>query len=306
MIEVLIGTGGWAYFGTNADNLKKYSRYFRFVEVNSTFYSYPAESAVRRWRRQVPSEFKFSVKAHQDITHHLKFSPSEETTVRLEKMIRICETLSATMLVFQCPSSLVLDGTAQRQFRDLFSTVRLPCSVAVELRANETDQYLPSFLGVLHDLGFLQVVDLSLGMPQFPCDALYSRVFGHGPDNLYQFSDDEIIGLHSRVHSGTWSKAFLVFHTIGMYADAARMQNYEQHGHFLPVTHNLGVESVMEVLSGEVLPAWKRDLIERYGWRLCDWTGTRRLKLAQILDRIPERLYLTRTELRTALEEVDV
>ncbi len=177
--------------------------------------------------------------------------------------------------------------------------------MAVELRTPKSDPGYSRFLKLLDDMSFLQVVDLGRGAPLVTSDVLYSRIFGRGFENLYQFSDDEITDLHNRCHNGEWKKVFLVFHTIGMYTDAARMQTYEANRTFLPVSRSVGVDSVIEVL-GEALPAWRQDLVRAHGWKLCDWNEDKRVRLSEILRRIPERLYLTVGELGDVLGNVQL
>ena len=70
LTEYMIGTGGWSYFHVaGLSPLNAYSHTFNFVEVNSTFYKIPRERDAERWRRVVPSDFEFSVRAHRSITH---------------------------------------------------------------------------------------------------------------------------------------------------------------------------------------------------------------------------------------------
>ena len=49
--------------------LDYYAQHFDTVEVNSTFYRLPKESAVANWVAQSPSEFLFAVKASRYLTH---------------------------------------------------------------------------------------------------------------------------------------------------------------------------------------------------------------------------------------------
>jgi uncharacterized protein YecE (DUF72 family) len=65
---------GWA--GTWYPTALKTSQWFRYyaerfdtVEINATFYRFPTESSVRRWVRQAPEGFAYSVKAPRPITH---------------------------------------------------------------------------------------------------------------------------------------------------------------------------------------------------------------------------------------------
>jgi uncharacterized protein YecE (DUF72 family) len=78
-MEVLIGTSGWtfkdwigAFYPADAQShalLGLYSRHFRTVEVDSTFYGTPRASAVEAWRKKTPEEFVFSLKVPREITH---------------------------------------------------------------------------------------------------------------------------------------------------------------------------------------------------------------------------------------------
>jgi uncharacterized protein YecE (DUF72 family) len=49
--------------------LPLYARAFSVVEVDSTFYSIPAEPLVAEWREAVPAGFTFALKVPQEITH---------------------------------------------------------------------------------------------------------------------------------------------------------------------------------------------------------------------------------------------
>jgi len=49
--------------------LAYYASQLPAVEINSTFYRYPADGVVEAWRDQVPQDFRFAVKAHRRMTH---------------------------------------------------------------------------------------------------------------------------------------------------------------------------------------------------------------------------------------------
>lgn len=80
--RLYIGPAGWSYPDWNGivyppgkpkgfDPLEYISSYFNMVEINSTFYRLPATDTARRWVERVGGrpEFRFSAKAHRDITH---------------------------------------------------------------------------------------------------------------------------------------------------------------------------------------------------------------------------------------------
>jgi uncharacterized protein YecE (DUF72 family) len=49
--------------------LEQYARFFRSVEVNSTFYQFPREAQLMNWSALTPNNFKFSIKVNRHITH---------------------------------------------------------------------------------------------------------------------------------------------------------------------------------------------------------------------------------------------
>ena len=77
-----IGCSGWSYEGwkrnfypetmENKDYLPYYSKFFKFVEVDSTYYHIPSRSTVRGWKERTPEDFKFSLKFPKMITHERK------------------------------------------------------------------------------------------------------------------------------------------------------------------------------------------------------------------------------------------
>jgi uncharacterized protein YecE (DUF72 family) len=82
-----------------ADRLKAYARFFDFVEVNSTFYTYPELSTVRSWRRRVPRDFEFSVKCHKDISHVFKLTQRRETFRASRHVLMVYRLHRAEVLV---------------------------------------------------------------------------------------------------------------------------------------------------------------------------------------------------------------
>jgi uncharacterized protein YecE (DUF72 family) len=77
-----IGCSGWSYEGwkgsfypkdmESKDYLSYYSKFFKFVEIDSTYYQIPSRSSVRGWKDKTPEDFKFSLKFPKVITHEKK------------------------------------------------------------------------------------------------------------------------------------------------------------------------------------------------------------------------------------------
>jgi uncharacterized protein YecE (DUF72 family) len=84
--------------------LEFYSRIFPAVEVDSTFYSAPAEETALRWMEMTPSTFRFACKLNREITHVRKL---HDCSAGLTAFLRAVEPLAAKLhvLLIQLPPS---------------------------------------------------------------------------------------------------------------------------------------------------------------------------------------------------------
>ncbi|MGN6351535.1 MAG: DUF72 domain-containing protein [Candidatus Nitrosocosmicus sp.] len=81
-MNLYVGCSGWSYKGwigtfypfnlENKNWLSYYSKFFKFVEVDSTFYTIPSRFVVRGWKDKTPDDFKFALKFPKIITHDKK------------------------------------------------------------------------------------------------------------------------------------------------------------------------------------------------------------------------------------------
>ena len=87
-MAILIGTQGWNYAawvgpfyppGTRASEfLPTYTRAFRVVEVDSTFYAIPDARAVRAWAERTPPDFTFALKMPKEVTHERRLRNADD------------------------------------------------------------------------------------------------------------------------------------------------------------------------------------------------------------------------------------
>lgn len=99
--NVLLGTSGWSYnewvgpFYTKMDKskLRAYSKVFKTVEIDSTFYRYPSKGTVIGWTRYSPEGFVYTAKLPRLITHDKKLSLNEGAEHDLERFIQLMEPL---------------------------------------------------------------------------------------------------------------------------------------------------------------------------------------------------------------------
>jgi uncharacterized protein YecE (DUF72 family) len=294
-----IGAGGWAYFVVpGMDSLTAYARAFDFVEVNSTFYATPSMEKVRSWRRKVPDDFMFSVRCHKDLTHKYLLSPRPENYEILKESLCICTELRAKVLHIQTPASFDPDEKL-KDIRDLLSSVDTgSVRLAWEIRGKITR----GTIELMRDLGIIHCTDISREMPAVDSDILYTRLFGHGKHNLYQFDDMELLQMDIRINERP-EQAYLTFHGAKMYTDAARFKIYENSGTFTNITKSTGLASLKTVLEEDAqFPACKSDLIKKHGWKVFDLTETEHVHASMLLGKLPDRRYAGIEEVIRALK----
>jgi uncharacterized protein YecE (DUF72 family) len=113
-------------------------------------------------------------------------------------MVSYCEVLDATFLVLETPASYVFDREDVDRARDLLSSANLRgVRLVWEARARIT----PAVIDLMQDLNIVHCVDLSRGKPSFDSDVVYSRLFGKGKHNLYQFTDEELMEIDKNAQS---------------------------------------------------------------------------------------------------------
>ncbi len=286
-----MGTGGWAYFSVpNMNPLVAYSRAFDFVEVNSTFYEIPSKVLVRSWRKRVPPGFEFSVRAHRSLTHKYMLESVKEASEILGRMVEICGILEAEVLHLQTPPSMDITRSKIKRIRNLFTSVNLRgVHIALEVRSDIVD---PQLLRLMRDLDIIHCVDLSRQTPNVPSEILYSRLFGKGFHNVYQFTDEELKEIDAKTEERGSKKTYLSFHGVKMYKDAARFKVFKESKKFPQVTGSLGLNSLKEVLAEDTkFPCSKEELIRSQGWKLIDITAEERVRASHLLERLSDKKY---------------
>ena len=110
--------------------LAYYSEHFRTVEINYTFKRLPTISALQAWAAAVPADFRFVLKAPEQITHRKRLKNVEET---LANFLDIAVLLKKRLgpLLFQLPPNFKKDAPRLQAFLKLLPSRR---RVAFEFR----------------------------------------------------------------------------------------------------------------------------------------------------------------------------
>lgn len=115
---ILVGTSGYNYPEwkgsfypqdlSAAKMLPFYAERFPSVEINATFYRMPTPKTVAGWAGQVPSTFRFTLKANRRITHDKRLKDVGDSVDFFVKTAReLGPQLGA--LLFQTPPNLTCD-----------------------------------------------------------------------------------------------------------------------------------------------------------------------------------------------------
>ena len=302
MGQIRIGAGGWDYFNIpNGDRLKAYSSAYDFVEVNSTYYRLPSPSAVASWRRRVLPGFEFSVRCQRDLAELHRFELTHKTIRIIDSMEKTCKRLKATVLTILVPKALVGDIELASKLNNFLSTTSFgETRIAIEFRGCDPTE---DTLKILRDYNAVHCVDLSTQDPEVDSSILYSRLFGKGKENIYEFDDNELQSIATKASGPKFEKSILAFHGVRMYGDAARLKTFLNSGKFPSLTGQVGLGSLGEILKEDArFPTTKSQLIEEQGWKLYDKSGEERARAREVLERLPERTYPTLDDVLASLK----
>lgn len=268
-------------------SMGKYFETFRLVELNSTFYQYPRMSTVVGWREKAPSDFEFTVKAHQDISHKFKLKFGEPSSKVFGQMKEICKALRARILLIQTPGSFRPDKL--EDVHEFFSKIdRDDLIVVWETRGSAWDMpdVRERLARVLRKLEVSHVTDPFRGMPTHTDRIAYFRLHGLGERMYYyQYTDEELKRLHELVEplEAAGKEVYVLFNNLSMFDDGFRFMRFLETGCFPSLTGVVGLESVRSVLEKTRFPVAKSMLLKRLGWRLVEVEANVQVRLEELL-----------------------
>ena len=127
MAKLYAGTSGWAYPSwkprfypaklASGKFLSHYASRLNTVEVNYTFRHFATEKTQTNWNACTPPDFKFSIKAHQNITHVRRLRDAAEVTRSfLASLQPLASAGKIAMVLFQLPPFLKADAPLLTDF----------------------------------------------------------------------------------------------------------------------------------------------------------------------------------------------
>jgi uncharacterized protein YecE (DUF72 family) len=135
-----VGTSGYSYpkwKGSfypakfpNKDMLGYYASRFSAVEINNTFYTPPTPALLEGWAAQVPADFRFVLKAPQEITHIKRLKEVGSSVVAFLETAAVLKKRLGPIL-FQLPPNFKKDV---ERLGGLLALLPKGCKAAVEFR----------------------------------------------------------------------------------------------------------------------------------------------------------------------------
>ena len=220
MPELFIGTQGFAFKDwvgpffprgmASSRHLEWYSRQFRTIEINTSFYGVPRPATVDGWQRRVPEGFRFAAKFPQEITHEKMLVGCEALTERfIETMRGLGDKLGPLLLQFSYQFDPDHFGDLVRYLEQLPSDLQF----AVEVR--NRDWYETEICDMLKAQGTALVLHDLYYMPRredVTASFVYIRWLGRRAD-LQQF---DRIQLDRRDEEKWWAERVARFLDQGL------------------------------------------------------------------------------------------
>jgi uncharacterized protein YecE (DUF72 family) len=240
-MDVFIGTCG---FPTARS---RYYSLFRVVELQETFYDMPAPERMGELRREAPSDFMFTVKVFQGLTHtsdsptwrkikraklrgDLKnyglLRPTRENLELWDEFVESVKQLNPSFYVFQTPPSMRITEENVKDVIEFFRTIGANESFGWEPRGYSYEK--PELLRrIFEEVNIVHIVDPFKRSPLLNRNTAYLRLHGIGKGEVnysYKYTDDDLARLRDIVNSLNSSVVYVMFNNVHMLDDALRFK----------------------------------------------------------------------------------
>lgn len=212
-MNLYVGTSGYSYKEwkgifypeklSDKRLLNFYGQHFRAVEINNTFHRMPRASVLEAWAGEVPADFRFVLKAPQQITHIMRLQDSDDSVAYLlEVAATLMERLGA--LLFQLPPGLKKNLLLLRNFLSLF-----PSQQRIALEFRHKSWFDEEVYRMLHDHKAALCITEAEGKLEIPFVA--TADWGYLRLRMPDYGDTELKAWVKRVLDQNWESAFVFF-----------------------------------------------------------------------------------------------
>ena len=212
-MNVFVGTSGYSYPKWKGSfypaklpakqMLGYYSAQFRTVEINNTFYRPPTAELLEGWAGQVPADFRFVLKAPQEITHVKRLVNVDEM---VSSLFATADALKERLgpVLFQLPPNFKKDVPRLRTFLAL---IPKDGRVAFEFRnASWFDDEVFALLRQNQVAMCIADADDDLEVPFVP-----TANWGYLRLRRVEYEDSALQTWANRIRAEHWQDAFVFF-----------------------------------------------------------------------------------------------
>ncbi len=214
--------------------MKKYFKAFEVVEVQKTFYKPPTLETAKKWRKEAPNSFEFTIKAWQVITHPPSsptyrkakldvkdggfFKPIKEVFEAWQATRDFAKELKAKFVVFQTPSRFKESDDNIKNMKEFFNSIEREFTFGWEPRGWSEE----GAKKVCEELDLVHIVDPFVSKPLHG-EIFYFRL--HGFNYKHKYTDDELKWL-ANYCLDLKKEGYIMFNNIYMFDDANRFRNF--------------------------------------------------------------------------------
>jgi len=197
----------------------RYFKEFLFVEVQETHVTLPGTGTIRRWRREAPKGFTFSMLAPREIGQE-GFREGKVTESALRSLMDVGKELDATIAIFVAPPEFAASRGNKAALKDFLQAVRKKFDRVIWEPPASWDPSEADALAA--EAGAVAARDpLAHGTTSLP--VAYYRLPGPA-GHKSRYEDPAIEKLGELAKKAKNKDATYVFTNVDMFADAKRLK----------------------------------------------------------------------------------
>lgn len=184
--------------------LAYYARHLHTVEINSSFYALPKAETVSRWAATVATDFRFSVKAPQAITHQARLA--EKSAADVSALYGVLDVLGEKRgpVLFQLPPTMKKDLPRLRDF-----IARLPQGHGATFEFRHDSWLTDEVYACLHEAG--AALCQSEREDATPPPAVETAAWGYLRLRLDNYNKADLQAWVERLRATRWNTAYVYF-----------------------------------------------------------------------------------------------
>jgi uncharacterized protein YecE (DUF72 family) len=197
----------------------RYFKDFMFSELQETHHALPGMGTIRRWKREAPAGFVFSMLAPREIGQE-SFREGKVVESALTTLLDVGKELDSSMAVFVSPPEFVHNRANKAAIKAFLNGVRPKFRRVVWEAPTSWDPDVAAAVALSED-----VIPARDPLTQGTLDASVAYYRMHGPaGHKSRYEDPAIEKLAALAQTAAHTDATYVFTNVDMFADAKRFK----------------------------------------------------------------------------------